>query len=107
MHYFCCGLVLREDNVELLKENGKIVYLRAAVETLAERLNGDTTRPLLQKGEENLTEKLTKLLEARAPIYEAVADFIVDVDGKMPEEIVDEIMEKMEEDNKMQGACTR
>ena len=78
------GLVLDEDNVELLKENGKIIYLRASAETLAERLEGDTSRPLLKNGEGSLTEKLTKILEERAPIYEEVADFIVDVDGKGP-----------------------
>ena len=42
------GLVLKNENNALLKENGKIVFLRASIETLAERLHVDGTRPLLQ-----------------------------------------------------------
>ena len=98
------GLVLKEENVSLLKCNGKIVYLRASVETLTERLTADTTRPLLKTDGESLSERIEKILTARAPIYEGVADFTVDVDGKTSEETVDEIMMKLD---KMQGAGTR
>ena len=98
------GLVLKEENVSLLKRNGKILYLRASVETLVGRLTADTTRPLLKTDEESLTERIEKLLTARAPIYEGVADFTVDVDGKTPEEISGAIMMKLD---KMQGAGTR
>lgn len=98
------GLVLKEENVALLKRNGKIVYLRARVKTLTERLTADATRPLLKTDGESLSERIEKILTARAPIYEGVADFTIDVDGKTPEEIVDEIMMKLD---KMQGAGTR
>jgi shikimate kinase len=84
------GLVLCEENVSLLKENGKIVYLRASVQTLEERLASDAARPLL-KTDKPLSTRLQELLELRAPIYEAVADFTIDTDGKTVEEIVDEI----------------
>ena len=85
------GLVLRAENVALLGQNGKIVYLRASLETLVERLHADGTRPLLQT-EEGLCDRLARLLKERAPIYEQVADFVVDVDGKTPEEIAKEII---------------
>ena len=91
------GLILDEDNVSLLKENGKIFYLRASVDTLVQRLKEDTTRPLLQTNGENLTDKLTKMLEERAPVYESVADFTIDVEGKLPGQIALEIMMKMDE----------
>lgn len=84
------GLVLKEENVELLKRNGRIVYLRAGLETLERRLSTDSTRPLLQTDGETLRERLTRLLKERAPIYERVADYIVDVDGKTPEKIAAE-----------------
>ena len=90
------GLVLKEENVSLLKENGKIFYLRASVDTLTERLKADTTRPLLQTDGESLTDKLTRMLEERAPIYERVADFTIDVEGKTPGQIALEIMMKMD-----------
>ena len=98
------GLVLKAENVSLLTSNGKIVYLRASVETLVKRLTADATRPLLKTDGESLTEKIEKILQQRAPIYGALADFTIDVDGKTPEEIVGEIMMKLD---KTQGAGTR
>ena len=85
------GIVLKAENIFLLKEKGKIVYLRARKETLVGRLQGDDTRPLLQTGEP-LDEKIERLLKERGEIYEDIADVTVDVDKKTPEEIVKEIL---------------
>lgn len=89
------GLVLRQENVEILKKTGKIVYLRASLDTLTKRLQGDTARPLLQGEEESLQDKLTRLLNARGAVYEKAADLTLDVDGKTPEEIAQELLEKL------------
>ena len=91
------GLVMSEENVSRLKVNGKMVYLRGSVTTLVERLTGDKTRPLLQADDVSLTEQVEKILSARVPIYERVADFTVDIDGKTPENIAVEIMAKLQE----------
>lgn len=85
------GLVLKEKNVELLRENGVIVYLRASIPTLVERLSKDEDRPLL-KTEEGLEKRLIALMKVRGPIYERAASFAVDVDDKTPEEIANEII---------------
>jgi len=87
------GLVLKKENNEVLQENGKIVFLRATLDTLAKRLNVDGERPLLQTSTENIRDRLARLLKERSPIYEHVADYIVDVDGKTPEEIAKEVVE--------------
>jgi len=87
------GLVLKSENDKLLQENGKIVFLRASLDTLAERLKVDGTRPLLQTSTETIRDRLAKLLEERSPVYESVADYIVDVDGKSPDEIAEEVIE--------------
>ena len=86
------GLVLKNENNAVLQENGKIVFLRAEFETLAQRLIVDGTRPLLQNSTENLRDRLKKLLAERTPVYEQVADFIVDIDGKTPQTIAEEII---------------
>ena len=88
------GLVLREENVSLLRKNGQIIFLCASVETLEKRLQLDSSRPLLQT-EESLRERLQSLLKERTPIYEAVADFTVNVDGKTLEEIAAEIVSQI------------
>lgn len=85
------GCVLRQENVKNLKASGAIFYLRARAETIIERLKGDTTRPLLKGG---LKERVNSILAVRSGIYEGVADFVIDTDGKTPEKIAEEIREK-------------
>ncbi len=93
------GLVLKKENNELLQKNGKIVFLRASLDTLSARLRVDGSRPLLQTSTESIRDRLSNLMKERAPIYEHVADYIVDVDGKTPEEIAKEIVELVEKGN--------
>lgn len=86
------GLVLKSENNAVLQANGKIVFLRASLETLAKRLHVDGTRPLLQTSTESIRDRLARLMKERAPVYEHVADYIVDVDGKSPDQIAEEIV---------------
>ena len=86
------GLVLKNENNELLKQNGKIIFLRATLDTLSVRLQVDKDRPLLHTAAENIQDRLAKLMKERAPVYEHVADYIVEVDNKTPEEIAKEII---------------
>ena len=88
------GLVMNWDNVELLKKNGKIFFLKASIETLLSRVQGDDTRPLLKNT--NTRECLEELLNERTPVYEHVADCMVDTDGKTPDEVAAEIASAME-----------
>ena len=87
------GLVLKKENAELLKGNGKIVFLRAKMDTLVQRLNGDASRPLLKNTQQNIRTRLENLLQERTPIYEMLADLVVDVDEKDPQTIAGEILE--------------
>ena len=86
------GLVLKSENNATLQKNGKIVFLRASLQTLNQRLVVDGTRPLLQASTESISDRLARLLKERSPIYEHVADYIVDVDNKTPLEIAKEIV---------------
>ena len=70
--------------------------LQAKKKTLVNRLLGDTSRPLLS-GEETLDEKIARLLEVRAKVYERIADECVEVDEKTPDEVVKEILAKIAE----------
>ena len=85
------GLVLREENREMLKELGKVIYLRTSPETVYERIKSDDSRPLL-KGEDPFS-KIKKLQADRGPVYESCADIIVDTDNLTPEEIASRICE--------------
>ncbi len=83
------GMPVREENRALMKEIGKVVYLRATAETLYERVREDGARPLLQC--ENPLERIRNLLEERRDAYESAADVIIDVDGKNFGQILYEI----------------
>lgn len=89
------GLVLKPENCQLLKRKGKIVYLSATLETLLSRVRVDMSRPLLQTGE--VEERMKGLFAAREGIYRAVADLIVETDGKTAEEVADSILANWEE----------
>ncbi len=86
------GLPLRKENRKLLKQAGCVIYLRVQPGTVLNRLRGDTTRPLLSGGD--VKERVEKLLSDRSPVYEEAAHITVDVDGKRPEEIAEEILRK-------------
>lgn len=87
------GLPMTQANQPLLKELGTVVYLRADVDTLTERLKRDTSRPLLKGG--NLRKKITGLMDARESTYEKVSDVQIHTDKKSFSEIVLEISEKI------------
>ena len=84
------GLPLRSENRELLKKLGTVIYLKASVQTLSERLARDTSRPLLQ-GEEPLEEKITRILSEREALYEEACSNVVVSDGKSIREVAQEI----------------
>ncbi len=68
------GTVLENENRELLKRTGLVVYLQTPVSLQLSRLRLDRTRPLLQKG--NRQQMLSKLAADRNPIYEELADLV-------------------------------
>ena len=84
------GMPVREENRELLRKLGMVVYLKTSKEEIIRRVSGDESRPLLQGGD--LEDKVTKLMTARGKIYEETAHAAVWTDGKTPEKIIEEII---------------
>lgn len=87
------GLPLRTENQKLLRQLGKIVYLRTTPETVFERVRYDKDRPLLQCDDPK--EKITQMIKDRTPVYESIANIIIDTDGKTFEQITSEIQEAL------------
>lgn len=84
------GIVLKEENVALLREMGKIILLKATPEVICERLKNVSDRPLLAQGDR--LEKIKEILSKRDPIYNSSADLIIETSEKTIEEIVEEII---------------
>lgn len=87
------GTPLRRENQRLLRQIGRVVYLRIRPETVYERLKNDTTRPLLQCEDPLL--RIRELLAQRREAYESCADVIVDVDDRDMEDILEEIVSSL------------
>ena len=89
------GMPVREENRELLRKLGKVVYLKTGAETICDRLMGDTSRPLLAglPDREAKLAKISEMLSIREPYYLETAHFTVETDGLTPREIADRILE--------------
>ena len=88
------GVVLREENRQLLRTAGKVVWLTADVATILARVAADQTTairrpPLTTAGGE---AEVRQLLAQRTPLYRQVADQEIDTEGRSPAEIVEEII---------------
>ncbi len=89
------GLPVREENHKLLRELGRVFYLKVKPETVYDRLKNDTTRPLLQVDDPK--ERIRNLLDQRGPVYEACADVVVDVSDRSFDEIIGQIMMNLDQ----------
>lgn len=88
------GLPMKEENRKLLKELGTVLYLRARPDTIYGRLKNDTTRPLLRGDDPE--GKIRTMIGVRGPVYEEVADAVIDVDEKSYDMIIGEILNAVE-----------
>lgn len=82
------GAVLDEANRRLISSSGLVVWLRASLATLTQRVGDGRTRPLLG---DDPGEALAGLYPQRARLYEELADLVVDVDGVPVDRIVAQV----------------
>lgn len=88
------GAILRPQNVEVLKRNGKLIWLTATVETITGRIGGDTQRPSLT-GTKSFVDEIREVLRDRAPKYQVAADHVVQTDGRSIQQLVEAILALM------------
>jgi shikimate kinase len=82
------GVVLSADNRALLARHS-VVWLRADPATLAARVGAGEGRPLIDA---DPAGTLVGLDAVRRPLYEEVADVVVDVDALDPATVVDRVL---------------
>lgn len=78
------GAVLRWGNREAMRDAGRVVWLRARVDTLLTRVGAGEGRPLLG---DDPAAALESILTDRRSRYAAAAHHIVDVDDRPPDEV--------------------
>ena len=84
------GIILSESNRELLSSRGTVFYLATPIKVQLERTSKDKDRPLLKNGDPG--KILEELHVARESLYEEVADYIVNTEGKSSQEVSTEII---------------
>ncbi len=88
------GVIERPENIEALKANGVIFWLKASVDTIVSRIQDGTERPALTSGK-TFTEEVAEVLEGRISKYAGAAQFEIDTDDLTPERIADRIVDMM------------
>lgn len=89
------GIVMREENRRLLRDNPPVIWLQARPEFLAARIAGDSNRPLVAAGD--TLNRLKELARIRDPLYRQCADFCLPRDSMKKREAVTVIMRFLSE----------
>jgi shikimate kinase len=93
------GVIIDYENVEIMKKNGSVIWLKATVETIKNRIFSDQMteeqRPsLTSKGLEN---EIEETLSERNPLYTNAMDFFIDTDHVSIDSICSKLMVKLKE----------
>lgn len=80
------GMILKEENMNYLKENSVTVYLKRSIESIKQTMDA-SNRPLLSDG----LKKLYDMEKQRAVLYEKYADFTAINEGT-PSETLEKIL---------------
>jgi shikimate kinase len=92
------GIVLRKENLQILKSQGVIVWLDGDKETLFARASRKRNRPLLQT--KNPRKSFSEILGARRPLYANIADIRIDTSVLTDEEVAVAILAKLRRMNR-------
>ena len=89
------GIVTNEKSrAHLIKNNALIIYLKANLQTLFNRLKNDNSRPILNV--DNKEQVIGKILEQREPLYIELADMVVDTSHMKSIDVVKFIINQMD-----------
>jgi shikimate kinase len=89
------GAVLDAATRDRLRSRGCVVYLRTSVNQQLARTRRSGHRPLLRNPDPLGT--LERLMQVRAPLYEEIADLVVETDSRKVKSVVDEIERRLAE----------
>ncbi len=87
------GALMDKENVDSLKDS-LFILLKADIQTMRSRMERDAPRPSLTN--ENAQNEIGTIMAERAPVYEEIADIIIDTDGLSVYEVCDKILLELE-----------
>lgn len=87
------GSIVSKNVRNRLSARGIVVYLQTTIDKQVARTQRDKRRPLLQKDDPEMV--LRELADTRNPLYEEVADYIVDTDDQSARAVASQIINKI------------
>ncbi len=86
------GVIERPENIDVLQTNSRIIWLKASVDTIVSRIQGDSERPSLTGGK-SFTDEVAEVLARRTRKYENAAQYAIDTDELTPDQVADRVIE--------------
>jgi shikimate kinase len=74
----------------------RVVFLRVGLSDAAQRVGLGVSRPLLLG---NVRGRIKQLLDERAPVYESVAQHVVETDGLSATEVAERVLAVVQDDD--------
>lgn len=85
------GVIERPENIDLLRQNSKIFWLKASVSAIVARIQTDTQRPALTEGK-TFTDEIAEVLDRRILKYKNAAHHEIDTDNLTVEQVAERII---------------
>jgi shikimate kinase len=87
------GAVLDPENRARLAATGTVVYLQTSLDALVQRTKLSKTRPLLMNDDPRAV--LERLMTARRPLYEEIADLCIETTGRQVRAVANDIRQRL------------
>lgn len=84
------GVIERDANFAPLRSAGPVIWLRASVAAIADRIRGDDQRPSLT-GAKSFVDEIAEVLARREPLYRRIAHHTVETDGRTVDDVATQV----------------
>ncbi|KPQ02033.1 MAG: shikimate kinase AroK [Idiomarinaceae bacterium HL-53] len=88
------GSIVSKENRNKLSARGIVVYLKTTIDKQVARTERDKRRPLLANADDPRAV-LESLADEREPLYEEIADIVIQTDEQSAKIVANEIIEKL------------
>jgi shikimate kinase len=83
------GGALGDVRTRAVLRDARVVYLRVSYDEALERVQNDQFRPMLRRPD------LATVYQARVSVYEGTSAFVVDTDGRRPDDVARTVLERL------------
>ncbi len=89
------GIILADENIDLMKKTGRIIWLKAGVKTIRERLIKDSIKRPSLTGKKDSIDEIEEVLAQRIEKYEKASDYFFETGEKTADRLADEIINEI------------